>query len=313
MGAYPAAGARRERRKRLAATMPPWTCVVALPDSPRWEPNAPNASLVTSDETGVSQLRLRAHPDDPDQSLVIIEWVGALASTMASPNDEGRHEHPLYHSGLDALVWMGEIVGSGAAAYRTFVVPLKESTVEAIARDWSTGREPQRPLLTVGHWGSAGGSRYPNPVNLIDDSWDEDERYDVMTYLEHAAVARAYMGYSPCRICGSDNGNLELTDGTFIWPDGLVHYVRDHAIRLLEAFVGHVRQQVARWDYTGSTTEWVDQTVQPSGRCKCRHWACCRSRPACRSRDRARPTGHPPARTGCRPGLLGEPHPRPLR
>lgn len=52
------------------------------------------------------------------------------------------------------------------------------------------------------------------------------------------------MGYSPCRLCGlASNGNLDLTDGTYIWPEGLAHYVLEHSVRLPDEFIHHVRAQ----------------------------------------------------------------------
>ncbi|GHH42120.1 hypothetical protein GCM10017774_37860 [Lentzea cavernae] len=43
----------------------------------------------------------------------------------------------------------------------------------------------------------------------------------------------AFAGKSICRFCGRDNGSTELTDGVnFVWPDGLLHYVEDHNVRL---------------------------------------------------------------------------------
>lgn len=47
------------------------------------------------------------------------------------------------------------------------------------------------------------------------------------------------MGRASRRIGGKANGNLELTDKTFLWPSGLVHYVRDHDARLPTAFIEH--------------------------------------------------------------------------
>ena len=47
------------------------------------------------------------------------------------------------------------------------------------------------------------------------------------------------MGYSLCRICGVTNGNLELTDGLFVWLEGLGHYVHEHAVRLPAEFEEH--------------------------------------------------------------------------
>jgi hypothetical protein len=34
---------------------------------------------------------------------------------------------------------------------------------------------------------------------------------------------------------------LELTDRVFLWPEGLVHYVTAHNVRLPNGFVDHVR------------------------------------------------------------------------
>ena len=35
-------------------------------------------------------------------------------------------------------------------------------------------------------------------------------------------------------------GSLELSDGTFLWPEGLCHYVSEHAVRLPGDFVRHI-------------------------------------------------------------------------
>lgn len=47
-------------------------------------------------------------------------------------------------------------------------------------------------------------------------------------------------GFSLCRICGCRNGGTELTDGVYVWPDGLAHYVTEHDVRLPDVFVQHV-------------------------------------------------------------------------
>ena len=38
----------------------------------------------------------------------------------------------------------------------------------------------------------------------------------------------------------------ELTDGTYVWPTGLLHYVDEHAIRLPGLFVLDVRRALRR-------------------------------------------------------------------
>jgi len=49
------------------------------------------------------------------------------------------------------------------------------------------------------------------------------------------------MGYSTCRICGQLNGTSELTDGRFIWPEGLPHDVRDHQVALPQSISDELR------------------------------------------------------------------------
>lgn len=79
----------------------------------------------------------------------------------------------------------------------------------------------------------------PDPHDLVDPDWDPEERDAIALYLEAGLISRAFMGFSPCRMCGIDNGNLELTDLTYVWPSGLAHYVRAHGVRLPAEFVDH--------------------------------------------------------------------------
>ncbi|WP_173094396.1 hypothetical protein [Actinomadura verrucosospora] len=95
-------------------------------------------------------------------------------------------------------------------------------------------------LQRLGYWGEA-GSGLPAPSALIDDSWNDMDRDLVAEHLGRGFVARAYTGHATCRVCGDQVGSLELTDGTYIWPEGLRHYVAAHSIRLPERFVEHVR------------------------------------------------------------------------
>ena len=43
----------------------------------------------------------------------------------------------------------------------------------------------------------------------------------------------------------TNNGNLDLTDGVYLWPEGLAHYVREHDVRLPDEFTEHVRRRKA--------------------------------------------------------------------
>jgi len=84
------------------------------------------------------------------------------------------------------------------------------------------------------------GLRWPDPVEFVDGSWDEEVRRRVATHLETGTLVNQYRGISWCRFCEKDNGSAELTDGTYCWPEGLAHYVRNHGVRLPVRFVQHV-------------------------------------------------------------------------
>lgn len=105
----------------------------------------------------------------------------------------------------------------------------------------------ERPLILIGYWsGGYGNDNWPDVRDFVDENWHEDERLDVGHYVGNGLVARAWMGFSPCRLCDrTTNGNLDLTDGTYIWPEGLAHYVLDHSVRLPQTFVDHVLAQAA--------------------------------------------------------------------
>jgi len=83
----------------------------------------------------------------------------------------------------------------------------------------------------------------------------------VAAYLQRARVPWVQAGFSTCRICGKPNGCAELTDGTYLWPEGLAHYVEDHAVRLPREIVEHVLQRQINPD--GVDDSWW-KSVHPS-------------------------------------------------
>ncbi|MCC2322747.1 hypothetical protein [Cellulomonas xiejunii] len=107
-----------------------------------WEPNAPEAVIVSQD--AVLTLALRAHPDDIDQRTVVLRWSGVVWWCAGAPNDEAVASHRLYQKGLDRVLWSGRVErselveslapGSPRASGSTHdVVLLKEETVEVVA------------------------------------------------------------------------------------------------------------------------------------------------------------------------------------
>ena len=37
---------------------------------------------------------------------------------------------------------------------------------------------------------------------------------------------------------------VEYTDGTYVWPEGLAHYILDHAVRLPDQLVRHAQERL---------------------------------------------------------------------
>lgn len=77
------------------------------------------------------------------------------------------------------------------------------------------------PLIRIGYWRSERSPQWPDPRSLVDLDWDADDRLKMASYVRRGFVARRYLGMSVCRICGERFGSLELSDGVYLWPDGL--------------------------------------------------------------------------------------------
>ena len=77
-----------------------------------------------------------------------------------------------------------------------------------------------------------------------------DVRRRLGDYLDAGDCYEKYMGYSYCRFgCGipdNEMGDGERTDGCWVWPDGLSHYIRAHGIMLPEEFIAHALAQTPR-------------------------------------------------------------------
>jgi hypothetical protein len=82
---------------------------------------------------------------------------------------------------------------------------------------------------------------WPRPQRLV-SRWRPRERAAVLRYLRSGAELVRYAATALCRFaCGVRHvGRRDLTDGAFVWPEGLAHYVECHSVRLPERFVAHV-------------------------------------------------------------------------
>jgi hypothetical protein len=98
-------------------------------------------------------------------------------------------------------------------------------------------------LTLIGYWRSEQDPEWPDPATFVDKRWDSEERDLVAMYLSSGIVTWAAGGISSCRLCGKPNGSAEYTDGVFLWPEGLAHYIRDHHVRIPRRVVEHIRHQ----------------------------------------------------------------------
>jgi hypothetical protein len=101
-------------------------------------------------------------------------------------------------------------------------------------------------LREVGFWAASPATATdcrPHPSAHVDPVWARSTAaQQLASYLRAGYVESYEMGYSNCRFGGSDGcdcpagpwvdmGCIALTDGEFVWPEGLAHYVECHAVR----------------------------------------------------------------------------------
>jgi hypothetical protein len=102
-----------------------------------WEPNAPEAVLITGGYGAV--LALNAYMDDADQRCVVFRWKLAIAVALEPPNDEAIFGHRLYDRGLRDILWAGEVQHSAWIAdleRRNRVHPYHQPASYADLRHW---------------------------------------------------------------------------------------------------------------------------------------------------------------------------------
>jgi hypothetical protein len=102
-------------------------------------------------------------------------------------------------------------------------------------------------LPRVGFWWSSSDPEFPHPRDFVDERWDESERQRVIEYLESSyLVPLITFGPSWCRMgcpgTPADIGSQDLTDGTWVYPEGLIHYLKWHGVKPPEEFLEHLRR-----------------------------------------------------------------------
>lgn len=95
-----------------------------------------------------------------------------------------------------------------------------------------------RLMRLIGYWiRSLDDDEFPPPQELV-TPWDTDLQRKVVDYLDSGTVLTQFRGLTWCRFfCDKPMGSRELTDGTWVWPEDLSHYVRDHNVQLPMEFI----------------------------------------------------------------------------
>jgi hypothetical protein len=112
------------------------------------------------------------------------------------------------------------------------------------------GQKARKDLIQVGFWRDIMAKHsilddLPDPRDLVQPGWMKDQRPVILAYLNSGRRVEQYLGYSYCRFgCSEmDMGTADLSDGTYIWPEGLAHYVQHHEVPLPDDFLAHIVSQ----------------------------------------------------------------------
>ena len=97
-----------------------------------------------------------------------------------------------------------------------------------------------KSLIMIGYWNDL--------VDNFDFLWPQElvserphpNREKVSEYLSKGKICARYKGRSRCRICKKLLGSCEQTDGVYVWPENLDHYVLEHNVVLPDEFIAHV-------------------------------------------------------------------------
>lgn len=102
-------------------------------------------------------------------------------------------------------------------------------------------------LKAIGYWRTDQvWIPWPHPRELV-TVWDAVTKEAVVEYLNSGIPIRSYLGYSYCRFPDGpppeEMGNRDLTDGEWVWPEGLAVYVALYNVNLPPSFISHALQR----------------------------------------------------------------------
>jgi hypothetical protein len=176
---------------------------------------------------------------------------------------------------------MSELLSSLVTALKETFVALKEGV--------STASSSRHVLKAVGYWnhdGSPPSGAVPESLRLLPEGFPRPPRLmealgtrtaddQVLRYLRSGHSRMSFLGFSYCRFgCETIEGTSCVTDGTWVWPEGLAHYVEVHHVPLPDEFLETMRRNrwkvprsararaiTRHWDST-FWVEWTDRCLK---------------------------------------------------
>jgi hypothetical protein len=117
-------------------------------------------------------------------------------------------------------------------------------------------------LILIGYWRNEDDPDWPDPARFVDPAWEPEIRDAVIKYLDAGETNNIFAGTSWCRFrCPRYGcwglGSSTLTDRVYLWPSGLSHYLKDHSVRLPQAFVEHVLRRSKQPTLLESMLQWL--------------------------------------------------------
>lgn len=123
------------------------------------------------------------------------------------------------------------------------------SNIELISHIPS-GKGKNIPKKYIGYWSTSKNYNccyydhmekfLPWPGDYIDTTWDKEERDIVIKYLKSHPAVNYWKGYSWCRLDDKVLGAADISDGTYVWPEGFDYYLEVHGVKPPDEFIQHV-------------------------------------------------------------------------
>ena len=74
-------------------------------------------------------------------------------------------------------------------------------------------------------------------------TFDQTNIINKIKKIQEIANKTHYRGFSYCRLCNkTNNGAIEYAIDNFVWPEGYLHYVKEHNVAVDKEFAEYVNK-----------------------------------------------------------------------